>query len=111
MVDEIPKGATGKVSGAELSARFTGQFTGGDTALKNELEEEFGGIYQAVLGAEIMGPNGNFFGLGGDSIRATQVVNRVRALFEVNLSIATIFRKATVSKLAAEIAQTLERSN
>ena len=57
---------------------------------------------------EKIGRDDNFFELGGDSLRATQVINRVRAQFEVNLSIATIFRKASVGELAVEIAHAIQ---
>ena len=53
-------------------------------------------------------PRDNFFALGGDSLRATQVISRVRSLFAVNLSIATVFTKPTVAELAEEIALLVE---
>jgi acyl-CoA synthetase (AMP-forming)/AMP-acid ligase II/acyl carrier protein len=105
IVDEIPKGATGKVNRTELSERFARHFAREDATLKSDLEERLAGIYREVLGVEKIGPDDNFFELGGDSLRATQVINRVRAQFEVNLSIATIFRRATVGELASEIAR------
>jgi len=108
IVDEIPKGSTGKVSRTELSERFAGHFSREDSALKNELEARIAGIYREVLGTEKIGRDDNFFELGGDSLRATQVINRVRAQFKVNLSIATIFRKASVGELAVEIARAIQ---
>jgi hypothetical protein len=54
------------------------------------------------------GASDNFLALGGDSLRATQVLSRVRSLFSVNLSIATLFFKATVAQLAEEIAGSTE---
>ena len=103
IVDELPKGATGKLNRTELSARFTRQSSAENGALKSEMEEKIAAIYREVLGGESIGRDDNFFDLGGDSVRATQVINRVRAVFEVNLSIATIFRKPTVAELAVEI--------
>jgi acyl carrier protein len=111
IVDEIQKGATGKINRSKLSERFMQRFPQEVDALKSGVEEKVAEIYRDVLGAGTPGPNDNFFDLGGDSIRATQVINRVRALFEVNLSIATVFRKATVAELAAEITETLGREN
>lgn len=103
IIDEIPKGATGKVNRTELSERFAKHFARQDVTLKNALEETIAGIFRDVLGADKIGRDDNFFELGGDSLRATQIINRFRAQFEVNLSIATIFRKPTVAELAAEI--------
>jgi acyl-CoA synthetase (AMP-forming)/AMP-acid ligase II len=105
VVGAIPKGATGKVDRSELSERFARGFSSELVADKNELEEKVAEIYREVLRGESVNRDDNFFLMGGDSLRATQVINRVRALFEVNLSIATIFRKPTVCDLAEEIAQ------
>jgi acyl-CoA synthetase (AMP-forming)/AMP-acid ligase II len=105
IVDALPTGATGKVNRMELSEHFTGRLSGDGGEPKNELQEKVCGIYREVLGSTTIGRTDNFFEMGGDSLRATQVINRVRALFEVNLSIATIFGKPTVSELAEEIAQ------
>jgi acyl-CoA synthetase (AMP-forming)/AMP-acid ligase II/acyl carrier protein len=103
IVDEIPESATGKVNRSELSERFTRQFFREFVEPKNELEVKIAGIYRDVLDAKTVGRGDNFFELGGDSLRATQVINRVRDLFEINLPIATIFRKPTVAELAVEI--------
>jgi acyl carrier protein len=97
------------VNRAKLSERFTPHTAGRPVAANNQVEEKVLGIYREVLGAETLGPGDNFFALGGDSLRATQVINRVRVLFAVNLSIATIFRKPTVADLATEIAQTIPK--
>jgi acyl carrier protein len=105
IVDALPTGATGKVNRMKLSEHFTGRLSGDGGEPKNELQEKICGIYREVLGSTTIGRTDNFFEMGGDSLRATQVINRVRALFEVNLSIATIFGKPTVSELAEEIAQ------
>jgi len=108
ILDEIPKGATGKVNRTELSKRFAGSFAREDSTLKNRLEEKIAEIYRDVLGAVTIGRDDNFFELGGDSLRANQVINRVRSQFEVNLSIATIFRKASVGELAAEVVRAVQ---
>jgi acyl-CoA synthetase (AMP-forming)/AMP-acid ligase II/acyl carrier protein len=109
IVDQIPKTATGKVNRSQLAAQYVKEPPTSSTA--SELERMVANIYREVLSVAEISPGDNFFALGGDSVRATQVINRVRALFEVNLSIATIFRKATVPELAQEIVETLKRKN
>jgi acyl-CoA synthetase (AMP-forming)/AMP-acid ligase II len=110
-VDEIPKGATGKVNRNQLSEQFMPHIGAPVIEAYTHVEESVAGIYREVLGAQTVARLDNFFALGGDSVRATQVINRVRALFELNLSIATIFRKPTVADLAAEIARGLGRED
>ena len=102
-VDEIPKGATGKTQRIGLAEKFADQFKGPLITLGNELEAAVAQIYVEVLGVEKVGVTDNFFALGGDSLRATQVLARIRARLDVNLSIATIFWHSTVTELAHEI--------
>jgi acyl-CoA synthetase (AMP-forming)/AMP-acid ligase II len=102
MVDQIPKTATGKVNRARLAAMYADEASGAilaDTALEKTVTE----IYRDVLGVQEIGRTDNFFVLGGDSLRAGQVINRVRALLGLNLTIGTIFRKASVAELAEEV--------
>jgi acyl carrier protein len=64
-------------------------------------------IYAEVLGVEVVDATDNFFALGGDSLRATQIIGRVRARLEVDLSIAAVFRNPTVADLAMEIVRVM----
>jgi acyl-CoA synthetase (AMP-forming)/AMP-acid ligase II len=109
IVDEIPKGASGKINRAQLSERFAPSPdtlpAGVDNGEQCHLEASLLRIYREVLGDETIGPADNFFARGGDSLRAAQVINRVRKLLQVNLSIATIFRKPTAAELALEVAR------
>jgi len=102
-VDELPKGATGKTQRIGLAKKFAEQFKGPFVTLRNELEAAVAQIYVEVLGIKKVSATDNFFALGGDSLRATQVLARIRALHDVNLSIATIFLHSTVTDLAQEI--------
>jgi len=102
-VDDLPKGATGKIQRIGMAAKFADQLNGKFVALENELESEVARIYAEVLGVEQVGATDNFFALGGDSLRGTQLIARIRARFGVNLSIATIFLQSTVGELAQEI--------
>jgi long-subunit acyl-CoA synthetase (AMP-forming) len=95
--------ATGKTQRIGLAKKFADQLNGKLITLQNELETAVGQIYVEVLGVGEVGATDNFFALGGDSLRATQVIARIRARFDVNLSIATIFLQSTVKELAQEI--------
>ena len=56
-----------------------------------------------MLGLEEVGINDNFFALGGDSIRGTQVIGRLQSCLHVELPIVTLFQKPTVADLAGHI--------
>jgi acyl-CoA synthetase (AMP-forming)/AMP-acid ligase II/acyl carrier protein len=103
IVDHIPKSATGKVERGLLTEFFKEQLKGDFVAPENEIESKLVRIYAEVLGLDKVGTNDNFFALGGDSLRAGQIIARVRSIFGVNLSMATIFWKSTVADLSREI--------
>jgi len=107
-VDEIPITPSGKVRRASLAAAFTNLLKREFVAPKNDLEAFVAAIYGDVLGIQQVGSTDNFFALGGDSLSATQVISRVRSLFLVNLSIASVFTKPTVTELSDEIAKSSE---
>jgi amino acid adenylation domain-containing protein len=114
IVDEIPKGPTGKVQRNRLAGRF-GLSTAGKTsdrktelaAPRTSFEIKLSEIWRQVLRAGPMGVRDNFFELGGDSILATQVANRVRQILEIDLSVADTFQAATISDQAVLVEKRL----
>jgi acyl-CoA synthetase (AMP-forming)/AMP-acid ligase II/acyl carrier protein len=102
-VDQLPRTATGKLRRDRLAKNFT-QEQNAPVSASTRIEATVAEIYAEVLGIQEVGARDNFFALGGDSLRGTQVLSRVRAAFEVNLPIATIFLKPTVAELAQAIA-------
>jgi oxalate---CoA ligase len=108
IADEIPKSPTGKIRRPALAETFAGRLQAGFIAPTNNLENAVAKIYADVLELPSVGIHDNFFALGGDSLRAMQVISRVRSLFSVNLPIAILFLKTTVAQLAQEIAISLD---
>ena len=60
-------------------------------------------VWGDVLGFEELKTEDNFYELGGDSILATQVVNRINDEIENKLSLVEIFNYETIADLAAYI--------
>ncbi|MEO8109717.1 MAG: amino acid adenylation domain-containing protein [Ginsengibacter sp.] len=71
----------------------------------DEIEKALVKIWKNLLGAENIGIYDTFFELGGNSIQAVSMFNRVRKHFGKTLPIATIFQAPDISKLASIIAQ------
>jgi phthiocerol/phenolphthiocerol synthesis type-I polyketide synthase E len=57
-------------------------------------------IWQEMLGLESIGPDQNYFDLGGDSILAVQLFIRIEQEFGVKLPLATLFDTPTIRELA-----------
>jgi len=103
IVDDIPKNATGKLQRLGLAEKLTSRLSVEGETNNSELERTVGSIFAEVLGVDHVSSADNFFALGGDSLRATQLISRIRAKLEVNVSIAMILRHSTVRELAHEI--------
>lgn len=71
------------------------------------LEELVAGIWRELLGIEQVGPEDDFFDLGGHSLLVTRVLSRVQAMLGVAVPVRTFFERPTVSGLALAIAQRL----
>jgi acyl-CoA synthetase (AMP-forming)/AMP-acid ligase II/acyl carrier protein len=105
IVPEIPKGPTGKLQRIGLADKLADHLKKPDAAPRNEFERIVAGIFAEVLNTENFGINDNFFALGGDSLRATQVVARIAAMLDIELANFVVFRSPTVAELAVEVAE------
>jgi acyl carrier protein len=63
-------------------------------------------IWQELLGRDHVGPDDNFFDLGGHSLLTVQVQSRVREEFGQEVRIVELFRHPTVRALAAHLGVT-----
>jgi acyl carrier protein len=58
-------------------------------------------VWADVLQADDVDPNKNFFDLGGDSLKAIEVISRLQALLNVELPLIAFFEEPTISHLVA----------
>jgi len=68
-----------------------------------ETEQVVARIWSQVLGVEHIGVHDDFFEIGGHSLRATQIVSRIRSAFDVDIPLERLFECSTVSRLSAVI--------
>lgn len=67
---------------------------------EQHLESQILHIWQDLLGIEQIGLHDNFFALGGSSLIVGQLLARLHRLFQVILSVTTIFEHPTIAELA-----------
>lgn len=72
---------------------------------RNSIEQKLALIWQQVLGLDRVGVNDVFFDIGGHSLRATQLVSRIRREFSVEIQLRTVFEKPTIAELAELLKQ------
>jgi phthiocerol/phenolphthiocerol synthesis type-I polyketide synthase E len=72
-------------------------------APRNDLEQTIAGIWQHILGIELVGVHDDFLSLGGHSLLAMRLVSHLREAFHVELQIGKFFQSPTVAGLAQTI--------
>lgn len=119
LLDEIPKGPTGKLQRIGLAEKLCVsvpeeskiEAARNFIAPRNSFEEMLAKLFAQTLGLERVSIYDDFFQLGGDSILATLLASRVREAMHVDLSIASIFETTTVAGLALVIETALMESD
>lgn len=111
VLDEIPKGPTGKVQRLSLAERLADKLQLKYREPGDDVERALATMWKSVLQLDQVGGGDNFFALGGDSLRGTQVMARVEEMFNVHLPITTIFLRPTVEELAAAITSAMRQSD
>jgi hypothetical protein len=64
-------------------------------------------LWKSVLGLENVGPTDNFFAMGGNSLKCLQVLNRVSAMYGVDVSLRAFMGEPTIRGLSFGIEQGL----
>jgi aryl carrier-like protein len=103
-IDKIPLTANGKVDREALPEPGSrpGPASEGYEPPGNEVEEKMVEIWQEVLGIHQPGINDDFFEIGGDSIKAIQVVGRLKT-YGLELKISDLFLHPTIKESAKYI--------
>jgi phthiocerol/phenolphthiocerol synthesis type-I polyketide synthase E len=70
------------------------------TVTADDTESQLAAIWQRLLDIESIGPDQNFFDLGGDSSLAVRMFAEIEKIFQVNLPLATLYETPTIEELA-----------
>src|SRR5262249_9698494 len=113
IVEDIPKGPTGKLRRLSLTETFGLIVSEQDqltrhaifTLPRTPLEEVLVGLWIQVLAVERVGIYDDFFHIGGDSLSAMQLLTRVRDVTHHEVSLAGFYAAPTVAAIAKSIAE------
>jgi acyl transferase domain-containing protein len=76
------------------------EIPGDYVAPRDALEQKITGLWQEFLGFETIGIHDNFFYLNGDSLTATQLITRVKEMYQVEIPMQDFFEDPTIAHLA-----------
>ncbi len=106
-LDALPLTPNGKVDRRALPEPDASSDAGARAAL-TPTQEILAGIWGEYLAVEGVGPDSDFFALGGHSLTATGMISRVRAAFGVEVPLRAVFEGPRLARLAERIDVLLE---
>jgi len=101
LLDRLPLAASGKIDRKALPAPQADAGTAYQEPV-GEMEAALAALWAEVLGAERVGRDDNFFGLGGDSILSIQLVSRARQA-GLRFTSRDVFANQTIAELATVV--------
>ncbi|WP_326555617.1 non-ribosomal peptide synthetase [Micromonospora sp. NBC_01813] len=101
VLTEWPLTANGKVDRAALPQPTLA--TGPSTPPRTGTQRELARLWRDVLKVERVGVEDDFFGLGGNSLRLTRLLFRIRETFEVELALPDFYAAPSLAGCAAAI--------
>ena len=109
LLDQLPLSPNGKLDRSALpSPEPIRTFVATPMSL---LERLVASLYEEVLGIDSIGPNDDFFDLGGHSLRATQLVSQVRDILQIELPLRKFMEASDVAALSRVIESIAEQSS
>ncbi|MGH8613504.1 MAG: amino acid adenylation domain-containing protein, partial [Gammaproteobacteria bacterium] len=104
LVDPLPLTPNGKVDRKSLPAPNSAEpLADPYVAPRTPAEVMLAGLWAEVLGVSRVGIHDNFFALGGHSLMAVGLMQKIRERLHTNLSLVTLFQAPTVAELALHI--------
>ncbi len=103
LLDELPLDANGKIDRAALPAIAHDPAPRPATRAATATEKALAGIWSALLDVPSIGPEDDFFDLGGGSLLAIQAVARIQEVFQVDVPLRNLFEAPTLASLAGVI--------
>jgi len=102
-LDHMPLTANGKVNRNALPAPDMTRDEVGYVAPRTADERRMAEIWAEILKLDKIGIHDDFFALGGHSLLATQLMSRIGAAFQVDISLRTIFDAPTLAEMVSQV--------
>ncbi|MFC4158682.1 amino acid adenylation domain-containing protein [Chitinimonas lacunae] len=106
-LERLPRNANNKIDRGAL--RQLPLDDEDEAIVATELEHAVMAVWREVLGCGRLGPEADFFALGGRSLQAIQVANRLSTRLGREVPMSSLFRHPTVAALAQSLGTTTGR--
>lgn len=111
IIDYLPLTPNGKIDRRRLSSPENLTAASGDSLQdsfasrafvnpRNQTESTLAQIWASILNLERISIADNFFDLGGDSLLAVRLIDRINKQFQQDLPLSSLFRNSTIETLA-----------
>jgi thioester reductase-like protein len=107
MLEALPVTTNGKVDRRALPAPSQEIDLNNFVLPTTSIQKLIADIWSSVLGTTHLGIHNNFFDMGGNSLRAMQVMSLLRETLHIDLPLRYLFENPTVAELAAGLVETL----
>ncbi|MFJ9691382.1 amino acid adenylation domain-containing protein [Kitasatospora sp. NPDC101183] len=104
VLDALPRTPHGKVDHAALPEPRR-EPVGEHVLPRDRLELQLTGIWEELLDRSPIGVREDFFHIGGHSLKAVEMIQRVHAQTGIDVPLSTVFIARTVEQLAEELAR------
>ncbi|MEL7002144.1 MAG: amino acid adenylation domain-containing protein, partial [Bacteroidota bacterium] len=103
-VEELPLTSSNKID-KKLLSLYDPTFNSKKNIVlpSTELEKRIANIWEEILGHNDLSMNDNFFEIGGHSLKALQLISRIRSDFKIELDLKEIYEFSTLKLLSDEI--------
>ena len=103
LMDALPVTGNGKVDRQVLAEPAVTADEREYVAPVGAVEQTLARLWEEILGVPRVGRNDEFYALGGHSLMATQLVNRVRSVLKVELPVRDLFETSNLAELARRV--------
>ncbi len=99
---ELPATTSGKLDRGRLPGLE--RLPADSAAPRTPAEQLMARIWAQLLGVPVISVHDDFFALGGNSMTAARLLNRIRATYGIDFSLRDIFDNASLAELSSEVA-------
>jgi len=112
-LDQFPITVNGKVDKRALPKPESGtsQFATEYAAPENDIELFLTELWQELFGSDRIGIDDNFFEIGGHSLLAVRIINRIQTNYAIKLDLKDLYLQPTVRTIARQISMDKWLSN